>query len=149
MFDMKAVKPKEQKRIFDISRFAAELSHQFPDVLFAYLFGSAQTGTIRPGGDVDLAVWVRDTSKKIDLIPALTGLVESFTDGTDCDLVFLNDAGDQLAFEILNGRKLFVRPEAIDLHAGFYSQTCREYEDRLAWMKKQLQYRGYEVQWGD
>jgi len=133
---------------FDISRFAGELEKRFPDVLFAYLFGSAQTGTIRPGGDVDLAVWIEDTSKKIDLIPALTGLVESFTDGTPCDLVFLNDAGDQLAFETLNGKKLFVRPESMDLHAGFYSQTCREYEDRLAWMKKQLQYRGYEVQWG-
>jgi predicted nucleotidyltransferase len=134
---------------FDIPGLSAELERRFPDVLFAYIFGSAQTGTIRPGGDVDLAVWIADTAKKIDLVPALTGLVESFTDGTECDLVFLNDAGDQLAFESLKGRKLFVRPEAVDLHAGFYSLTCREYEDRIAWMKKQLQYRGYEVQWSD
>ena len=131
----------------DIPRFSLELKQLFPDVLFAYLFGSAQTGTIRPGGDVDLAVWIRDTSLKIELIPALVGFVETFTDGADCDLVFLNDTGDQLAFEVLSGRRLFVRPEAIDLHAGFYSQNCREYEYRLAWMKKQLQYRGYEVQW--
>ncbi len=132
---------------FDISRLAVELEQLFPEVLFAYIFGSAQTGTIRPGGDVDLAVWIRDTSLKMDLIPALVGLVETYTEGAECDLVFLNDAGDQLAFEVLSGRRLFVRPEAMDLQSGFYSQTCREYEDRLFWMKKQLQYRGYEVQW--
>jgi len=131
----------------DISRLAAELDQLFPEVLFAYLFGSAQTGTIRPGGDVDLAVWIRDTSLKMELIPALVGFVDTHAGGAACDLVFLNDAGDQLAFEVLRGRRLFVRSEANDLHAGFYSQTCREIEDRLAWMEKQLQYRGYEVQW--
>ena len=132
---------------FDISRLAIEMEQHFPEVLFAYLFGSAKTGNIRSGGDVDLAVWISDTNLKMELIPAIIGLVEKHTDGAECDLTFLNDAGDQLAFEVLGGKKLFVKPEAIDLHAGFYSQICREYEDRLFWMKKQLQYRGYEVQW--
>ncbi len=132
---------------FDTGQLAIRMEQQFPEVLFAYVFGSAKAGEIRDGGDADVAVWISDVSRKIDLIPAIVGLVESLTDGAPCDLVFLNDAGDQLAFEVLQGKQLFVRPEAIDLHAGFYSQTCREYEDRLAWMKKQLQYRGYDLQW--
>lgn len=116
-------------------------------MLFAYLFGSAKGGQVRPGGDVDLAVWIADGSDKLSLIPALSEVVESLTNGSSCDLVFLNEAGVQLAFEVLQGTPLFIREEAIELHAGFYSATCREYEDILAWMKKQLQYRNYEVQW--
>ena len=96
---------------------------------------------------MDLAVWVSDIKHRMELIPGLVGLVEIHSSGAVCDLVFLNDAGEQLSFEVLQGKRLFVRPEAVDLHAEFYSQTCREYEYKLAWMKKQLQYRGYEVQW--
>ena len=127
---------------------SVKLERRFPEVIFAYVFGSAREGLIRPGGDVDVAVWVRDEHKKLSLIPAISELVESCSGGAPCDLVFLNNAGDQLSFEVLQGTMLFIREEARELHATFYSRTCREYEDRLAWMKKQLQYRNYEVQWG-
>ncbi len=124
------------------------MERRFPEMLFAYVFGSARDGLIRPGGDVDVAVWIRDEQTKLSLIPVLSELVESWSGGAPCDLVFLNSAGDQLSFEALQGTVLFIREEAKELHATFYSRTCREYEDRLAWMKKQLQYRNYEVQWG-
>jgi len=131
----------------NLLHLGSEIKLKFPEVLFAYLFGSSKSGMIMPGSDVDVGVWISDRNKKIELIPGLTGVIESLTSGIPCDLVFLNDAGDQLAFEVLLGTILFIREDARDLHAGFYSQTCREYEDHLAWMKKQLQYRGYEVQW--
>jgi predicted nucleotidyltransferase len=131
----------------DLPRLASELEKRFPNILFAYVFGSAKTGEIRPGSDIDVAVWIIDPEMKLELIPKLVGLVESFTQGALCDLVFLNDAGDQLAFEVLQGTILFIRDEARDLHSGFYSETCRNYEDHISWIKKQLQYRGYEVQW--
>jgi len=134
---------------FDTDQLALDLRKQFPEILFAYLFGSAKEGNVRPGGDVDIAVWVGENTKKIDLIPKIVGLVEKNIAGAPCDLVFLNDAGEQLAFSVLQGKILFIRNEARDLHASFYSQTCREYEDTIAWMKKQLQYRGYEVQWNN
>lgn len=134
---------------FDTNQLALELRKQFPEILFAYLFGSAKDGNVRPGGDVDIAVWVDENAKKIDLIPKIVGLVEKNIAGAPCDLVFLNDAGDQLAFSVLQGKILFIRNEARELHSSFYSQTCREYEDTIAWMKKQLQYRGYEIQWNN
>jgi len=133
--------------LLNLPRLASELCKQFPEVLFAYVFGSAKLGKIRPGSDIDVAVWIIDPDMKMELIPKLVGFVESFTQGALCDLVFLNDVGDQLAFEVLQGNILFIRDEARDLHSGFYSETCRNYEDHIAWMKKQLQYRGYEVQW--
>jgi len=134
---------------FDLKKLAVAMEKGFPDVLFAYVFGSARDGVVRPGSDVDVAVWIKEDADKLNLISGLTGLVESFTAGASCDLVFLNDAGDLLGFEALQGKILFIREEARDLHAGYYSQTCREYEDSMAWMKKQLQYRNYEVQWGE
>jgi len=132
---------------FDVDKLALDLCRQLPEVQFAYLFGSAQEGKVRIGGDVDIAVWIDAHSARIDLIPKIVGLVEKHTPGVPCDLVFLNDAGEQLSFSVLQGKILFVREEAEDLYASFYSQTCRDYEDTVAWMKKQLQYRGYEVQW--
>ena len=134
-------------RTIDISNLTVILEQQFPEVLFAFIFGSAKDGSIRAGGDVDIAVWMNNPKIKMDLIPRLTGMVESITQGSPCDLILLNEAGSQLAFEALQGRLLFVRDEAMDLYSGFYAQTCREYEDTITWMKKQLQYRGYEVQW--
>jgi predicted nucleotidyltransferase len=133
--------------LLNIPCLASELYKQFPEVLFAYIFGSAKSGRIKPGGDVDVAVWIRDPDRKMELIPKLVGLVDSHSHGASCDLVFLNDSSDQLAFGILQGTILFIRDEAREFHSGFYSETCRNYEDRVAWMKKQLQYRGYEVQW--
>jgi len=88
----------------EITRLANELKRQFPEIRFAFLFGSSQDGMVRDGGDIDLAVWLENPS-------------------------------------------LFIRDEAMDAYAAWYSLTCREYEDALAWMKKQLIYRGYEVQW--
>jgi len=65
------------------------------------------------------------------------------------DLVELQKAEPILASEVLRGVQLFVRPEAMDLYLRFYTLTCRKYEDRIYWMNKQLEYRGYEVQWSD
>lgn len=134
-------------QIIDIPDLTRILEQQFREILFAFIFGSAKDGSIRPGGDVDIAVWIDDPKKKMDVIPRLTGTVEAIAPGALCDLVFLNEAGSQLAFEALQGCLLFVREEAMDLYSGFYAQTCRDYEDTTAWMKKQLQYRGYEIQW--
>ena len=124
-----------------------KLKHQFPEICYAFLFGSSQDGTIREGGDIDLAVWLNDFSERETLIPRIIGMVEAIVPGISCDLTLLNDAGEQLAFEALTGRELFIRDEAMDQYAAWYSLICREYEDAIAWMKKQLIYRGYEVQW--
>ncbi len=133
--------------MFDSEKLAMEMHRQFPEVMFAYLFGSGQEGKVRSGGDVDIAVWVDDSAARIDLIPKIVEMVEKQTSGAPCDVVFLNGAGDQLAFSVLQGKILFIRDKARELHATYYSQTCRNYEDTVTWMKKQLQYRGYEVQW--
>lgn len=130
-----------------INEFAGILENKFPGICFAYLFGSASTGNVSPSSDIDLAVYLNQNEDKISLLPEIIGEAERIFPGRTIDLVILNDAGELIALEALKGKNLFIREESLDQHAEFYSLTCRLVEDRLAWMKRQLIYRGYEIQW--
>ena len=111
---------------------------------FAYLFGSSVDGVVKESADLDVAVYVNeDHTLSAGDISAIIGGIEDSVPGAAADLTMLNDAGVILRFEALKGKLLFVREEALDTYSGFYSLTCREYEDAVYWMKKQLEYRGY------
>ena len=100
------------------------------NVIFAVIFGSAKGGIINPGSDLDIGVFFKvplegeqfldyyckvcDIDKRIEVI----------------DLVILNTANTILAFEALKGT--YLCKNDIEKTAGFYSLTCREYEDVIA-----------------
>ncbi len=136
-----------QAQEMNIKNLTRDLNHAFPDILFAFLFGSSQKGTILPGSDIDLALYIGKTAEKIELLPRIIELTESAFPGNTCDITFLNTAGPMVAFEALRGTKLFIREESMDIYTDFYSLTCRLFEDHICRMKKQLEYRGYDVQW--
>ena len=131
----------------DLHTLSTVLSTQFPDIAFAYLFGSSKEGTVREGSDVDIAFYY--TGEDIFVRFEVEGALEKALPELVFDLVELQKAEPILAAEVLRGVPLFVRPEAMDLYLRFYTLTCRKYEDRIYWMNKQLEYRGYEVQWSD
>jgi len=133
-------------RQINIENLARELNHVFPEILFAFLFGSSKEGILRPGSDIDIAVYLEKKVSIMTLIPRIIDMIESLA-GSTCDLTILNTAGPLIAFEALRGKLLFVRNESMDVYADFYSLTCRLSEDQRWFMKKQLEYRGYEVQW--
>ena len=133
-------------RQINIENLARELNHVFPEILFAFLFGSSKEGILRPGSDIDIAVYLEKKVSIMTLIPRIIDRLESLT-GSTCDLTILNATGPLIAFEALRGKLLFVRNESMDVYADFYSLTCRLSEDQRWFMKKQLEYRGYEVQW--
>jgi predicted nucleotidyltransferase len=130
-----------------IFQMADQMKQQFPEICFAYLFGSAATGKLSGGSDIDIAIYLGENVDKLKLLPALIGFAEGYFPGRVVDVVILNESGELIAMEALKGKILFIKDEFLDLHAGFYSITCRKCEDRLIWMKRQLNYRGYEVQW--
>ena len=132
---------------FDSSILSTLLLSRFQDIPFAYLFGLSKGGTIKAGSDVDVAFYYTGNESLIKF--EIDEEFEKAIPGVIFDLVELQKADPILAFEVLHGTKLFVRPEAIELFLHFYSLTCRRYEDRIYWMNKQLSYRGYEVQWND
>jgi len=126
---------------FSIMNLANKLKEALPEIYFAYLFGSSFEGKIKNSSDVDLAVYLDDQVCP-DLILRIVEPVESLTHAT-CDLTILNTASEILRFEALKGRLLFVRDDKIEEYTRFYSLTCREYEDTIAWMNKQMSLRGY------
>jgi predicted nucleotidyltransferase len=134
------------EQTFNVELIGEAIRAHFPDIPFAYLFGSAQNGVVRPGSDIDVAVYYKgaglsDRFKVGEQVEQAIGRI------TEIDIVMLHRADPILAFEALKGKLLFVRDECMDEYADFYVRTWRDYEDDMYWKKTELIYRGYEVQW--
>jgi predicted nucleotidyltransferase len=130
----------------DIPLIAQEIREHFPDVIFAYIFGSSQNGVVKSGSDVDIAVYY--TGNDLFARFGVEAQVEkAIGRNVPVDIVMLQNADPVVAFEALKGKQLFVRDENMEEYASFYAHTCCLYEDEMYWMKKRLEYRGYEVQW--
>lgn len=125
---------------FSIKKLSKVLE-QISEIDFALIFGSAQKGEVKDTSDIDIGVYL-NTPLRTDLLSKMMETVENHTHAR-CDLCILNTASEMLRFEALKGELLFTRKTKIDDYARFYSLTCREYEDKIIWMKKQLSYRGY------
>lgn len=129
---------------FDINELSDNLELSLPQAAFIYLFGSSVDGIVKPGSDIDIAVYFAGNID-LDLIDNTVRIIEQAVPGAECDLTVLNSAGVVVAFEALQGRVLFFREENIEKYASFYSSVCMRYEETIWWMNRQLEYRGYEV----
>ena len=111
-----------------------------PAVVCATLFGSAQGGSVRPGGDVDIAVLFRGSRPGArEFLAFYSRLCDAVPTIERVDLVPLNDAHPILAFEAIQGQFLVKNdPEAT---AAFFSLVCREYEDVMADLERQRRLR--------
>jgi predicted nucleotidyltransferase len=132
-----------------IQKLGERLMEKYPEISFAYIFGSASEKDIAPPSDIDIAIYSKKEKPTPELIAGIIGITEEQFPGFRCDLTLLNTSGSLIAMEALRGRIIFIRKQDHDIHADFYSMNCRLSEYDLAWMKKQLQYRGYEVQWNN
>ena len=97
------------------------------------------------GSDIDIAIWYNgsDPFLKVKVLEIL----EPVSNNIPVDIVNIYDADPLLAHQALSGNVLFVREEQKSHYASFYSKIAAEYEDKIYWIQKQLEYRGYEVQW--
>lgn len=109
-----------------------------PNIIAAWAFGSAQEGTIRDSGDIDIGILVESAPSLKELTRLLSHLQEALQ-FEDIDLVVLNDANPILRFEALSGRSLFCRD--LSRRAEFASLTAREYEDSMAFFEWGLKQR--------
>lgn len=108
-----------------------------PEVIAAWVFGSAQEGKLRPGGDLDIGVLFNARpllSQRAELRARLQeGLMID-----EIDLLVLNDAAPIARFEAISGRPVFCRDRF--RRAEFVSLGAREYEDEMALLQRGVEY---------
>jgi len=123
---------------FDINKLSALLKENCPQICFALLHGSAKDAQVRPGGDIDLALFING-KPTLALFEKVSECVEALAPDVQCDIGILNNAEPVYRFEALKGRLLFFRNEEQYLH--FFSVSCREYESQVADYQRQQRYR--------
>ncbi|RME87791.1 MAG: nucleotidyltransferase domain-containing protein [Anaerolineae bacterium] len=121
-------------REIDFNRIAAVL-RRHPQVMAAWVFGSAQSGVVRPGSDLDIAV-LFESKPDLDEIADLRADLQEALRFEDLDLVVLNGAHPITRFEAVSGKRIYCRD--LERTAGFVSLTAREYEDVMAFLQRGL-----------
>ncbi len=116
-------------------RALAEALAAFPQVTAAWVFGSAQGGDVRRGGDVDVGVLWAERPSLDDLVQCRMALQDAMQ-LDDIDLATLNGASPILRFEAVSGRPVYCRDAGE--RAVFVSLTAREYEDEMALAQRAL-----------
>ncbi|MBM4053498.1 MAG: nucleotidyltransferase domain-containing protein [Planctomycetes bacterium] len=99
-----------------------------PKILFAYLFGSLAQRKQTPLSDVDIAVYLSDTSSlpedKLEIVGHFINILET----DEIDLVILNTAPLPLAARIIEN-KIILADKQPFLRHNFESLTLRKYFD--------------------
>lgn len=106
-----------------------------PNVAASWVFGSAQDGDVREGGDLDIGVLFA-AKPSLDALADLRGALQDAVDFEEVDLIVLNRASPILRFEAVCGRLL--TDQDIAARAAFVSLTAREYEHSMAMLERGL-----------
>jgi predicted nucleotidyltransferase len=97
-------------------------------VKFAYVFGGAARGELRPLSDVDVAVYLDDVVDPVRAPVDVIGAVTKHLGTDELDLVVLNRAPTALLGRILQSRKVIVDKEPFLRHR-FESLALRMFLD--------------------
>jgi predicted nucleotidyltransferase len=106
-----------------------------PDLVGAWVFGSAQHGDVRTGSDLDIGLWFA-SAPVLDTLTMLRANLQLALGIEAIDLVVLNDASPIVRFEAVSGRRVVCRDRASC--AAFVSLTAREYESAMALLARGL-----------
>lgn len=119
------------KNIPDIMGKLTEFFSNRKDIAFAYLFGSMARNQARPLSDIDIAVYLENTSPDMDLFQERLELLHQLFAllGTEkVDLILLNNSPIELSYRILKSGRL-VSENGPKKKKAFCEKTIREYLD--------------------
>ena len=97
-------------------------------VRFAYVFGGAGRGKLRPLSDVDVAVYLDETADPVQARLDLIGIVTKHLGTDEVDLVVLNQAPTALLGRIVQSRRVIVDKDPFLRHC-FESLALRTFLD--------------------
>ncbi|MCK5852945.1 nucleotidyltransferase domain-containing protein [bacterium] len=85
---------------FDIQKIASEIEEKCPEIIFAFLHGSAKDGTVKKGSDIDIAIYLNQKSD-LDSYTKIIDIVEKNIPCAQADIGILNNADSIYRFEAL------------------------------------------------
>jgi hypothetical protein len=106
----------------------AGVLERHPAVRFAYVFGGAARGELRPLSDVDVAVYLDDAVEPLQTRLDLIGLATRHLGTDEVDLVVLNRAPTALLGRIVQSRRVIVDKDPFLRHR-FESLALRMFLD--------------------
>lgn len=112
----------------------SQVFREYPDVQAVYLFGSAASGRIHHGSDLDLALYSRKSSIREQRLDILTDLARCGF--CNVDLVFLDTEDIVLKYEAIRQNRLVYQTEDFD-RGAMYSLVVRQYLDFYPYLKVQ------------
>lgn len=101
---------------------------RYPGVVFAYLYGGAATGDLKPLSDVDVAVYLDGGVDPLEGKLEALGVTTAHLGSDEVDLVVLNTAPTALTGRILQTRRIILDREPFRRHR-FESLALREFFD--------------------
>lgn len=99
-----------------------------PGIVFAYLFGGAARGALRPLSDVDVAVYLDEATDLVEGRLEAIGIVTKHLGTDEVDLVVLNTAPTALVGRILQTRRVVCDRDPFLRHR-FESLALRKFLD--------------------
>jgi predicted nucleotidyltransferase len=110
-----------------------------PEIIAAWVFGSARDGHVRVGSDLDIGVFMKSVPSMDEQLELVAELESALRIG-NIDLVILNEVNPILRFEAISGCAIYCSD--MSRRAEFASLTAREYEDEMALWERTLKSRG-------
>jgi uncharacterized protein len=115
----------------DVGRRLATIAQAlgpFPDLVFAYLFGSRASDRAGPHSDIDVAVYLDEGAELGSRRLEIAGALARHLGTDDVDVVVLNGAPIALAGRVLSHRRVIVDRSPFVRHR-YESLTVREFLD--------------------
>ncbi len=109
-------------------RTLSQALERCPGVVFAYLFGGAGVGRLRPLSDVDLAAYLEETLDPVEGRLETLGAVTAHLRTDEVDLVILNTAPISVTGRVLQTRHVIYDRDPFRRHR-FESRVLREFFD--------------------
>jgi predicted nucleotidyltransferase len=116
------------------AQILSQVFREYPDIQAVYLFGSAASGRIHHGSDLDLALYSKSSSIRERRLDILTDLARCGF--CNVDLVFLDTEDIVLKYEAIRQNRLLYRTEDFD-RGAMYSKIIRQYLDFCPYLKVQ------------